>query len=105
MIKTITKDNFKSEVLDSDKPVIVEFWAPWCVYCKRLSPVIDRLSTKLGEELSIGKINIEEQPELEQQFDVSVVPTLYMFKNGTHGEKLVAPPSQSQIEVWMKAQQ
>lgn len=104
-IKAITKDNFNKEVLDAEKPVLVEFWAPWCVYCKRLSPVLDRLSTKLGEEIPIAKINVDEQPELEEKFDVSVIPTLYLFKNGKHGEKLVAPPSQSHIENWIKTQQ
>ncbi|MCI1930933.1 MAG: thioredoxin [Clostridia bacterium] len=103
-IKSITKDNFNKEVLESEKPVLVEFWAPWCVYCKRLSPVLDRLETKLGSDIPIGRVNIDEQPELEEKFDVSVVPTLYLFKNGEHGEKLVAPPSQAQIENWIKTQ-
>jgi thioredoxin 1 len=103
-IKTITKENFSTEIAQPDRPVLVEFWAPWCVYCRRLSPVLDRLSEKLGEEISIGKINVDDEPELEDRFDVSVIPTLYLFYKGSHGEKLVAPNSQAQIEEWIKAQ-
>ena len=103
-VKTITKDNFTAEIAQPDRPVLVEFWAPWCVYCRRLSPVLDRLSEKLGEEISIGKINVDEEPELEDRFDVTVIPTLYLFNKGEHGEKLVAPSSQAQIEEWIKAQ-
>ena len=103
-IETITKENFVNEVKNADRPVLVEFWAPWCVYCRRLSPVLDRLSDKLGDKLPIGKINIDEQAELETQYNVEVVPTLYLFQNGGHGEKLVAPSSQAQLEQWIGAQ-
>ena len=103
-VKTITKENFSQEVAQAAQPVLVDFWAPWCVYCKRLSPVLDRLSDKLGAQVSVAKINIDEQPELAQKFDVSVIPTLYLFQQGQPGEKLVAPPSQAQIEDWIHAQ-
>ena len=103
-IKTITKDNFSQEVSQSSQPVLVDFWAPWCVYCKRLAPVLDRLSDKLASQVAVAKINIDEQPELAQQFDVSVIPTLYLFQEGQPGEKLVAPPSQAQIEDWIHTQ-
>lgn len=103
-IKIITKENFSTEVAEGERPVLLEFWAPWCVYCRRLSPVLDRLSEKLGDEIPVGKVNVDEQPELEDRFDVSVIPTLYLFRKGDHGEKLVAPNSQAQIEEWINAQ-
>ncbi len=103
-VKTITKENFSQEVAQAAQPVLVDFWAPWCVHCKRLSPVLDRLSDKLEAQVSVAKINIDEQPELAQKFDVSVIPTLYLFQQGQPGEKLVAPPSQAQIEDWIHAQ-
>ena len=103
-VKTITKENFSKEVAQAAQPVLVDFWAPWCVHCKRLSPVLDRLSDKLEAQVSVAKINIDEQPELAQKFDVSVIPTLYLFQQGQPGEKLVAPPSQAQIEDWIHAQ-
>ena len=103
-VNTITKENFSQEVAQAAQPVLVDFWAPWCVHCKRLSPVLDRLSDKLEAQVSVAKINIDEQPELAQKFDVSVIPTLYLFQQGQPGEKLVAPPSQAQIEDWIHAQ-
>ena len=103
-VKTITKENFSQEVAQAAQPVLVDFGAPWGVYCKRLSPVLDRLSDKLEAQVSVAKINIDEQPELAQKFDVSVIPTLYLFQQGQPGEKLVAPPSQAQIEDWIHAQ-
>lgn len=102
MIKTITKENFAQEVENVNNPVLVELWAPWCVYCRRLSPALDRLADKLGDKLTIGKINIDEQPELAQKLDASTIPTLYVYQNGSHSEKLVAPGSQAQLETWLQ---
>jgi thioredoxin 1 len=103
-IKQLTKENFDAEVLGSSRPVLVEFFAPWCVYCKRLAPVLDRLADSLGEELGIGKVDVEEQPELEGRYHIELVPTLYVFRNGQPGEKLIAPSSQAKIEEWIKSQ-
>lgn len=102
MIKTITAENFAQEVEKAGAPVLVELWAPWCVYCRRLSPMLDRLSEKLGDKLSIGKINIDEQPELAEKLDASTIPTLYVYQNGSHSEKLVAPGSQAQVEAFLQ---
>ncbi len=102
MIKTITKENFKEEVEKSETPVVVELWAPWCTYCRRLSPVLDRIDAAYGDHLVIGKINIDDQPELAEHLDDSTIPTLYVFQNGQHSEKLVAPSSQDQLEEWLK---
>lgn len=104
MIKTITKENFQAEIEAASQPVLVELWAPWCVYCRRLSPVLDRLSEKFGEQLPIGKIDVDQQPELAQRLDASTIPTLYLYQNGQHGEKLVAPASQAQVESWIAQQ-
>ena len=100
-IKTITKETFHTGVLEASHPLLVEFWAPWCVYCKRLAPVPDRLVAKLGDDMPIGKINVDEQPKLEKEFDISVVSTLYLFKSGKHREALFAPSSQAQ---WIHAE-
>ena len=103
-IKTITKENFQKEVIEADRPVLVEFWAPWCGSCKRLNPVLDRLADKLGDRLPIAKINIDEEPELPQEYEVDLIPTLYLFQEGRPGEKLIAPPSQAQLETWLHGQ-
>ena len=100
----IKKDSFETEVIKSDRPTVVEFTAPWCVYCRRLEPVLDRLAVKMGDEIHIGKIDIDDEPELAERYGVSVIPTLYLFRNGEHGDKLVAPSSQAQVEEWIKEQ-
>lgn len=104
MIETLTNDNFEEAVTGAAGPVLVELWAPWCVYCRRLSPALDRLAEKLGDQLAVGKINIDEQPELARELDAATIPTLYLYQKGEHGEKLVAPASQAQVEAWISQQ-
>lgn len=77
----ITKDNFDSEVLHSDKPVLVDFWAAWCGPCQMLLPVIEELADEVTSA-KICKINVDEQPELAAQFDVMTIPTLIVIKDG-----------------------
>ena len=103
-VRELTKEKFVAEVVQAGKKTVVEFWAPWCVYCKRLNPVIDRLAAKLGDALPVGKINVDEQPELEEQYGINTLPTLLLFEGETHGEPLVAPASQAQIEEWLRGQ-
>ena len=80
-VLTITNENFEQEVLKSDKPVIVDFWAAWCGPCKMLSPVVDQLAEEL-EGVKVGKINIDEQMELAEKYNVSSIPCVVAFKNG-----------------------
>ncbi len=78
----LTKDNFESEVLKSDLPVLVDFWASWCGPCMMLSPVIAELAEELDGKVKVGKVNVDEQNELAMQYRVASIPTLLLFKNG-----------------------
>ena len=76
-----TSANFESEVLHSDKPVLLDFWATWCGPCRMLSPIVDEVAEERSD-IKVGKVNVDEQPELAGQFDVMSIPTLLVFENG-----------------------
>lgn len=78
----VTKANFKSEVLDSDKPVLVDFWATWCGPCQMLGPVVAEIAKEKADAVKVCKINVDEEPELAKQFGVMSIPMLALFKNG-----------------------
>ncbi len=79
---TITKDNFNEEVMNSDKPVLVDFWASWCGPCRMLGPVIAEIAEEYEGSVKVGKVNVDEQPELANKFGVSAIPTVLLIKNG-----------------------
>ena len=87
-IVEINNANFKSEVLESDKKVLVDFWAPWCGPCRMVSPIVDEIANE-SDAVKVAKINIDEQPQLASQYGVMSIPTLMVFENGDVVEKAV----------------
>ena len=81
-VYTFNKTNFTEEVLNADKPVLVDFWASWCGPCRMFAPIIDAVAEEYPDEVKVGKINVDEENELAQQYRVASIPTLIMFKNG-----------------------
>ena len=80
-VKVITEANFEQEVLKAEKPVVLDFWASWCGPCRMLSPIVDEISEERSDIL-VGKVNVDEEMGLAQQFQVSSIPTVLLFKNG-----------------------
>lgn len=94
----ITKENFDSEVLKAEGTVLVDFWATWCGPCRMLSPIVDEVASE-HPDVKVGKINVDEQPELAQQFDIMSIPTLLVFKNGEKVQESVGLIPKEKVEA------
>jgi len=102
--KQVTDASFQSDVLDSDKPVLVDFWADWCGPCKMIAPALEELSDELGEQLTIAKVDIMENPEVAGRMGVQSIPLMVLFKNGQPvSQKLGAAPK-SQLKSWIEGE-
>jgi thioredoxin 1 len=93
----ITKDNFEQEVLKSDKPVLIDFWAPWCGPCRMLSPTIAEIAEEYKDKVKVGKVNVDEEAELAAMFRVSSIPLLVVMKDGKVVNSSVGVRPKSQI--------
>jgi len=97
-VKTLTADNFESEVLQAQKPVLVDFWAPWCGPCKMIGPIVDVLAEENAAKLEVGKLNVDENPSLAAQYGVRGIPTLLFFKDGKEVKRIVGGQNKNQLQ-------
>ena len=89
------------ELVLGDKPVLVDFWAPWCTYCRRINPALDKIADS-REDVLVVKVNIDEEPELARQERIEVIPTLVLYKEGFDLGSIVAPESKARIEAFLQ---
>lgn len=92
---------FEEQVFAGKKPVLVEFWAPWCVYCRRIAPTLEKL-TQQQTDLVIGQVNIDEEPVLANREHIEVIPTFVLYENGQALGSIVAPESKARIEEFIR---
>ena len=88
MVVKITNDNFEEEVLKSDKPVLLDFWADWCGPCKMMSPVVEELADELEGQVKVGKVNVDEEAALALKYQIMSIPTLVVMKKGVFEERV-----------------
>ena len=98
-VTTLTKENFDAEAVKADKPVLIDFWASWCGPCRMLSPIVDEVADERAD-IKVGKVNVDEQPELANNFGVMSIPTLILMKNGKVVSQAVgARPKESVLSM------
>jgi thioredoxin 1 len=97
-VVTLTKDNFQTEVLSSSQPVLVDFWAAWCGPCRMVAPTVAQLATEFEGRAKVGKVDVDAQPDLAKQYDISAIPALKIFKDGNVVEQFVGVRNKSELK-------
>lgn len=90
------------QFLHEEKPMLVDYWAPWCVYCRRIAPAYEKIAEEYGDQLVIGKVNIDEESQLAEAEKIEVIPTLVLYRGGKAVDSIVAPDSKAAIERFIQ---
>lgn len=93
--------NFEADVLKSDKPALVDFWAEWCGPCKMIAPLLDEAASEYGDKMSVVKLNVDQSPNIAQKFGIRSIPTLMLFKNGAVQAQKLGAMSKSQLQEFL----
>lgn len=101
-MQNMNAEAFRDALAQSDKPVLVDFWAPWCTYCRRIGPAFDKIAQQYADSLIVGKVNIDEEPALAQQEQIEVIPTLVLYRDGQAVASIVAPETKAMIEQFLE---
>lgn len=101
-IVNMNAEVFQKNVAEGGKPVLVEFWAPWCVYCRRITPAMGKVAEQYGDALVVGQVNIDEEPQLAAGERIEVIPTLVLYQNGQALGSIVAPESRAGIQRFIE---
>ena len=102
--KAVTDSSFQSDVLEADKPVLVDFWADWCGPCKMIAPALEEISEELSDKVTIAKMDIMENPDTPGQMGVRGIPYLVLFKNGQPTAQLQGATPKSQLKQWLEGE-
>ena len=95
---TLTDQNFKSEVLDSKTPILVDFWAEWCAPCRMVAPVVEKIAKDYAGKLKVGKVNVDDNSETPQKYGIQGIPTLILFKDGQVANQMVGFQSEHKLK-------
>lgn len=98
MEKKFTTENFETEVLKSDKPVLVDFYADWCGPCKMMAPLVEQLAEELADQVVVGKLNVDDSEEIAEKYGVMNIPTLILFREGKEANRLLGVRSREELE-------
>jgi len=97
----INREKF-NELINGDKPLLVDFWAPWCSYCRRIASVYEKIAEQYADTLVVAKVNIDDEPKLADEWEIEVIPTLVIYKNGEALGGVTAPQSKAAIDAFIK---
>lgn len=103
-VLTLTKDNFKEDVLNAKMPVLVDFWAPWCSPCRMIAPIVDELASDFDGRVKVGKVNVDDNREVAVEYGVMSIPTIIIFKDGKDVERIVGYKAKNELASLLEKQ-